>query len=220
MVGRENCMLGNVSLFCELSPDALAKIESRCVPKNYPRGAVVISEGDEATSMYILLSGSVKVFHTDADGRETILNTLGPGEYFGELALVDESPRSASVTTLEPSRLLMLSKTVFRDFMSEYPEVSYLLIKSLAHQVRRLTETVNMMGRDVYGRIKTLFDSLAVEKEGVRVIDQHMTQQDIASRIASSREMVSRVLKELKAGDYIEERGKQIVLRKKLPENW
>jgi CRP/FNR family cyclic AMP-dependent transcriptional regulator len=213
-------MLGDVSLFRGLSPDALAKIESRCVPKSYPRGAVVISEGDEATSMYILLSGSVKVYHTDADGRETILNTLGAGEHFGELALVDESPRSASVTTLEPSRLLMLSKTAFRECMNEYPEVSYLLIKSLAQQVRRLTETVNMMGRDVYGRIKTLFEGLAVEKDGVLVIGQHMTQQDIASRIASSREMVSRVLKELKGGGYIEEQEKQIVIKKKLPANW
>jgi CRP/FNR family cyclic AMP-dependent transcriptional regulator len=213
-------MLEEVPLFSGLSPDALAKIEGRCVPRNYPRNAVVISEGDEATSMYIILSGSVKVYHTDADGKETILNTQGPGQHFGELALVDESPRSASVITLEPSRLLVLSKTAFRECMEEYPEVSYLLIKSLAQQVRRLTETVNMMGRDVYGRIKTLFEGLAVDREGSLVIDQHMTQQDIASRIASSREMVSRVLKELKTGGYIEELDKQIVIKKKLPTNW
>lgn len=213
-------MLEEVPLFRGLSPDALAKIESRCVPRNYPRNAVVISEGDEATSMYIILSGSVKVYHTDADGKETILNTQGPGQHFGELALVDESPRSASVITVEPSRLLVLSKTAFRECMEEYPEVSYLLIKSLAQQVRRLTETVNMMGRDVYGRIKTLFEGLAVDKDGTLVIDQHMTQQDIASRIASSREMVSRVLKELKGGGYIEELDRQIVIKKKLPANW
>jgi CRP/FNR family cyclic AMP-dependent transcriptional regulator len=213
-------MLEEVPLFRGLSPDALAKIEGRCVSRNYPRNAVVISEGDEATSMYIILSGSVKVYHTDADGKETILNTQGPGTHFGELALVDESPRSASVITTEPSRLLVLSKTAFRECIEEYPEVSYLLIKSLAQQVRRLTETVNMMGRDVYGRIKTLFEGLAVEKDGALVIDQHMTQQDIASRIASSREMVSRVLKELKGGGYIEELDKQIVIKKKLPANW
>jgi CRP/FNR family cyclic AMP-dependent transcriptional regulator len=213
-------MLQDVPLFRGLSPDALAKIESRCVPRNYPRNAVVISEGDEATSMYIILSGSVKVYHTDADGKETILNTQGPGQHFGELALVDEAPRSASVITVEPSRLLVLSKTAFRECIEEFPEVSYLLIKSLAQQVRRLTETVNMMGRDVYGRIKTLFEGLAVEKDGNLVIDQHMTQQDIASRIASSREMVSRVLKELKSGGYIEELDRQILIKKKLPTNW
>jgi CRP/FNR family cyclic AMP-dependent transcriptional regulator len=213
-------MLDEVPLFRGLSSDALAKIESRCVTRNYARGAVVISEGDEATSMYIILSGSVKVYHTDADGKETILNTQGVGQHFGELALVDESPRSASVITLEPSRLLVLSKTAFRECMEQYPEVSYLLIKSLAQQVRRLTETVNMMGRDVYGRIKTLFEGLAVEKDGVLVIDQHMTQQEIASRIASSREMVSRVLRELKGGGYIEEQDKQILIKKKLPANW
>jgi CRP/FNR family cyclic AMP-dependent transcriptional regulator len=213
-------MLEDVPLFRGLSPDALAKIESRCVPRNYPRNAVVISEGDEATSMYIIVSGSVKVYHTDADGKETILNTEGPGQHFGELALVDEAPRSASVITLEPSRLLVLSKTAFQECLEEFPEVSYLLIKLLAQQVRRLTETVNMMGRGVYGRIKTLFESMAVEKEGMLIIEQAMTQQEIANRIAASREMVSRVFKELKGGGYIEEHDKHILIKKKLPTNW
>jgi CRP/FNR family cyclic AMP-dependent transcriptional regulator len=213
-------MLEIVPLFDGLSTDTIAKIESRAVPRNYPRNAVVISEGDEATSMFIILSGSVKVYHTEADGKETILNTQGPGPHFGDLALVDDAPRSASVMTLEPSRLLVLSKAAFKECLEESPEVGYHLVQALARQVRRLTETVNMMGRDVYGRIRTILESLAVEREGTLVIDQAMTQQDIANRIASSREMVSRVFKELKAGGYIEEQDKRIVIKKKLPLNW
>lgn len=213
-------MLEIVPLFDGLSADTIAKIESRAVPRNYPRNAVVISEGDEATSMFIILAGSVKVYHTEADGKETILNTQGPGQHFGELALVDDAPRSASVMTLEPSRLLVLSKAAFKECLEESPEVGYHLVQALARQVRRLTETVNMMGRDVYGRIRTILESMAVERDGVLVIEQPMTQQDIANRIASSREMVSRVFKELKAGGYVEEQDKRIVIRKKLPLNW
>jgi CRP/FNR family transcriptional regulator, cyclic AMP receptor protein len=213
-------MLEIVPLFDGLSPEALAKIESRAVTRNYPRNAVVISEGDEATSMFIIVSGSVKVYHTEADGKETILNSQGPGQHFGELALVDDAPRSASVMTQEPSRLLVLSKAAFREVLEESPEVGYHLVQALARQVRRLTETVNMMGRDVYGRIRTLLESLAIERDGLLVIEQPMTQQDIGNRIASSREMVSRVFKELKSGGYIEEQDKRIIIRKKLPLNW
>jgi CRP/FNR family cyclic AMP-dependent transcriptional regulator len=213
-------MLEIVPLFDGLSPEALAKIESRAVTRNYPRNAVVISEGDEATSMFIIVSGSVKVYHTEADGKETILNSQGPGQHFGELALVDDAPRSASVMTQEPARLLVLSKAAFREVLEESPEVGYHLVQALARQVRRLTETVNMMGRDVYGRIRTLLESLAIERDGLLVIEQPMTQQDIGNRIASSREMVSRVFKELKSGGYIEEQDKRIIIRKKLPLNW
>ena len=213
-------MLETVPLFDGLSPEALAKIESRAVARNYPRNAVVISEGDEATSMFIIVTGSVKVYHTEADGKETILNTQGPGQHFGELALVDDAPRSASVMTTEQSRLLVLSKAAFKECLEDSPEIGYHLVQALARQVRRLTETVNMMGRDVYGRIRTLLENLAVERDGMLVIDQPMTQQDIGNRIASSREMVSRVFKELKSGGYIEEQDKRIILRKKLPLNW
>jgi CRP/FNR family cyclic AMP-dependent transcriptional regulator len=213
-------MLEIVPLFDGLSPEALAKIESRAVARNYPRNAVVISEGDEATSMFIIVSGSVKVYHTEADGKETILNTQGPGQHFGELALVDDAPRSASVMTQEQSRLLVLSKAAFRECLEESPEVGYHLVQALARQVRRLTETVNMMGRDVYGRIRTLLESLAVERDGVLMIEQPMTQQDIGNRIASSREMVSRVFKELIDGGYVAVQDKRIVIKRKLPQNW
>jgi len=213
-------MLETVPLFDGLSPEALTKIESRAVARNYPRNAVVISEGDEATSMFIIVTGSVKVYHTEADGKETILNTQGPGQHFGELALVDDAPRSASVMTTEPSRLLVLSKAAFKECLEDSPEIGYHLVQALARQVRRLTETVNMMGRDVYGRIRTLLENMAVERDGMLVIDQPMTQQDIGNRIASSREMVSRVFKELKSGGYIEEQDKRIIIRKKLPLNW
>ncbi len=213
-------MLETVPLFEGLSLEMLARVESRAATRDFPRNAVVLSEGDEATSMFIILSGSLKVYHTDADGTETVLTTLGPGQHFGELALLDDVPRSASVMTLEPSRLLALSQTAFTECLEESPELAYRLIQALARDLRRLTKTVNMMGRQVYGRIRTLLVSMAVERDGTLVIEQPLTRQDIANRIASSREMVSRVLKELKNGGFIEERDKRIVIKKKLPPNW
>lgn len=213
-------MLETVPLFQGLSPAMLARVESHVATRYFPRNTVVINEGDEATSMFIILSGSLKVYHIDADGTETFLNTLGPGQHFGELALVDDFPRSASVMTQEPSRLLVLSKTAFMACIEESPALAYRLIRNLAGDLRRLTRTVNMMNLQVYGRIRTLLESMAVERDGMLVIEHSVTQQDIANRIASSREMVSRVLKELKAGGYLEKQGKRIFIKKKLPLNW
>lgn len=213
-------MIEEFSLLNGLSAEAIPAVAAHAVARSYPRNAVVISEGDEATSMFIIKSGSVKVYHTEPDGRETILNTLHAGQHFGELALIDSAPRSVSVMTLEPSTLLTLSKTAFRECLAQSPEIAYNLIAQLTGEVRRLTATVNMMSREVYGRIKGLLESMAVERDGVQMVELVMTQQDIASRIASSREMVSRVLKELKKGGYIDEQGKRLVILKRLPANW
>src|SRR5581483_5095057 len=188
--------------------------------RSYARHAVVITEGDDAISMFVIESGSVKVYRTESDGREIVLNILSVGQHFGELALVDETARSASVMTLEPSRLLVLPKAAFREFLAESPEIAYQLITQLVQEVRRLTQAVSTMGRDVYGRLKALLESMAVTRNGVLIIDQPMTQQDIANRIASSREMVSRILKELKSGGYIDEQDKRLLIKKKLPAHW
>ncbi|HZR03093.1 MAG TPA: Crp/Fnr family transcriptional regulator [Burkholderiales bacterium] len=213
-------MLEDVPLFRGLSTAALAKIERRTAARSYARHAVVITEGDDAISMFVIESGSVKVYRTESDGREIVLNILSVGQHFGELALVDETARSASVMTLEPSRLLVLPKAAFREFLAESPEIAYQLITQLVQEVRRLTQAVSTMGRDVYGRLKALLESMAVTRNGVLIIDQPMTQQDIANRIASSREMVSRILKELKSGGYIDEQDKRLLIKKKLPAHW
>ena len=189
---------------------------SRTVPKN----TVVVSEGDRTDSLYIIVSGKVRIYVNDKKGKEVELGQSGPGEYFGEMVL-DEGPRSASVMTLEPSRFLVVPLKDFRDFVVNNPAFALSLIEKLIARVRSLTESVKSLAlMDVYGRVARLLLELAEESGGTMVIAQRLTQQDIASRIGASREMVSRILKDLSTGGYLTQSRTGIVLHRKPPEHW
>jgi len=213
-------MLGNVPLFQGLCEEELHTIELHAVPKTYRKNTVIIEKGDESTSLYILVGGKVKVYVSDDQGKEIILNTQGPGEYLGELALLGESPRTASVMTLEDSRFLVITKRAFLECLSKNPNIALNLIKGLVRRVSALTESVsNLALRGVYGRLSNALMEHASEEDG-RLVTQRLTQQDIANLVGSSREMVSRIFKDLKAGGYISVEGKRIIINKKLPANW
>jgi CRP/FNR family cyclic AMP-dependent transcriptional regulator len=213
-------MLGNVPLFQGLCEEELNTIQLHAVPKTYRKNTVIIEKGDESTSLYILLDGKVKVYVSDDQGKEIILNTQGPGEYLGELALLGESPRTASVMTLEDSRFLVITKRAFLECLSNNPNIALNLIKGLVRRVSALTESVsNLALRGVYGRLSNTLMEHASEEDG-RLVTQRLTQQDIANLVGSSREMVSRIFKDLKAGGYISVEGKRIIINKKLPANW
>lgn len=189
---------------------------SRAVPKN----TVVVSEGDRSDSVYIIASGRVKVFLQGADGKEVVLNVQGPGEYFGDLALDDE-PRSASVATLELSRFYVVTKDDFRRFLAGNPDFAMRLIGRLMHRVRALTSNVRSLALlDVYGRVVHLLLELAVEQDGLRLVPGRLTQKDIADRVGASREMVSRIFKELVAGGYITLDKGRITIHKAPPPRW
>ena len=149
-----------------------------------------------------------------------VLSTMGPGEYFGEMVL-DEGPRSASVATLEPSRFLVVAKKDFRDFVASNPAFAQSLIDKLIRRVRALTESVKSLAlMDVYGRVARLLLEMAEERDGGLAISQRLTQQDIANRIGASREMVSRILKDLSTGGYLTQSRNGIVLHRKPPAHW
>jgi len=187
--------------------------------KAYPKNAILINEGDRSDSLYVILSGKVKVYLADEDGKEMVLNTQGPGEYFGEIML-DEGPRSASVMTLEPSKFSIVSREQFNQFLAENPEVSLELVRSLIHRVRELTKKVSDLALlDVYGRIRQLLLELAVDQDGKLVVER-LTQQEMASRVGCAREMVSRILKDLRNGGYIKDEGERLVIVKKPPPRW
>ncbi|MGB5306688.1 MAG: cyclic nucleotide-binding domain-containing protein, partial [Gammaproteobacteria bacterium] len=111
-------MIENISLFSGLSDEALAEIEKHGSIKTYRKNTIVINQDDETDSLYVILSGSVKVFISGEDGREAVLSHQGPGEYFGEMALIDRQPRAASVMTLEPSRFMIISRGDFMHCLS------------------------------------------------------------------------------------------------------
>jgi CRP/FNR family cyclic AMP-dependent transcriptional regulator len=214
-------MLKDVAIFQGLSDEDIAYLTERAATRTYPKGAIIVNEGDEGNSLFVIQSGLVKAYLSDDKGKEVILSTQGPGEYFGELALFDEAPRSASVAAMEPCKVMIVSKTQLRESILDRPQIAVILLKRLAVRVRALTENVRTLALlDVFGRlVKTLY-SLAEEKDGGLVIDQKLTQQDLANRIGASREMVSRIMNDLAEGGYIAVEGKRVSIRKKIPSSW
>jgi CRP/FNR family cyclic AMP-dependent transcriptional regulator len=209
----------------ESRPDSLTGAELRALSgqgavKSFQKHTVIVSEGEETDSLYVVLSGRVKVFVADETGKEVVLGTQGAGEYFGEMVL-DGGPRSASVMTLEPSRFLIIPKHKVRDFLRGQPDFAIRLIEKLIHRSRSLTASVkNLALMDVYGRVARLLLELAQDDGGALVIREKLTQQDIASRVGASREMVSKILKDLATGGYLSITHKRITLHKTPPRHW
>lgn len=204
-----------------LSATELLELSRLAFTRHYPARAVIVTEGEETDALYVILEGRAKAYVSDPGGREAVLSLMGAGEYFGELA-IDERPRSASVMTLEPSRLLVVPREKFRAFLAENPDFTFHFIRKLIHRIRELTKFVgNLSLLDVYGRIARLLLESAVEEDGRQVVRERLTQADIASRVGCSREMVSRIFKELTRGGYIAvEDDHRIVILKKPPEKW
>src|SRR6266850_697620 len=200
-----------------LSEAELKAVSQRAVTRVFPKNTVVVSEGDQTDSLYIIVSGRVKIYVSDDKGKEVVLNESGPGEYFGEMVL-DEGPRSASVMTLEPTRFLVVPKEDFKEFVAKSPAFSLHLICKLIKRVRALTNDVKSLAlMDVYGRVARMLLDLAVERGAVLVIENKPTQQEMASRVGASREMISRILGDLASGGYIEVERDRIVIAKSLP---
>ncbi len=205
----------------EALPEALLQqVAQQAVVRTFPKNAIVVTEGDESDSLYVLVSGRAKVFVSDADGKEVQLNQLGTGEYFGEVTL-DGGLRSASVMALEDCRCAVLRRAELAGFMSEHPDFALHVIRKLAHRVRSLTDSVRDLAFiDVYGRVARLLLELAEETDGRMVIEERLTQKDIAARVGASREMVSRIFSELTEGGYLRKEDGRIVVLRKPPARW
>ncbi|HEY5898713.1 MAG TPA: Crp/Fnr family transcriptional regulator, partial [Burkholderiales bacterium] len=188
--------------------------------RSYPKNTVVVSEGDQTDSLYVLLEGRVKAFVSDEGGREVVLNVIGRGDYFGELVL-DGGPRSASILTLEPARTYIVPRAEVERLLSENPAFARDFTRRLISKVRSLTTQVRDLAlKDVYARLAAFVEANAVEQGAQRMIPEKLTQNEIAARIGASREMVNRILKDLAAGGYVSVDGRQIMLHRKLPPHW
>jgi CRP/FNR family transcriptional regulator, cyclic AMP receptor protein len=206
-------MLKTIPLFATLSDDEFAIVKSLSVEKNYPKGAIIISEGDMGDSLYAISSGKVKVYIGDPDGREIILKLLGPGDFFGELSVIDKRPRSASVITTEPSTFRILSERAFEECISRMPSIAKHIMQALAHRVRDADRKIGSLGLlDVYGRVARTLQDLAVDDNGKRVVLEKISQQDLANMVGASREMVNRILKDLAERGFISVEPKSITL--------
>ncbi len=204
-----------------IKDEMLREIARRGDVRAFPALSTLLREGDTTDAFYILLSGRVKVFGTDSKGREVVYNTMGPGEYFGELSL-DGSSRSASVQCLEPVKCVMVRGTDMREFLGQHPDFALHLIRHLIALLRRSTDSVKSLALDdVYSRLAKLLQEMAEPDTSGRLVVPHkLTQQDLAERVGASREMISRILQQLVKGGYIERQGRRMVLLKKLPPGW
>ena len=186
----------------------------------YPKNSVFITEGDSSDSLFVVLKGKVKVFVSDNEGHEMILDTHGPGEYVGEMAL-DGNPRSASVMTLELTTFSVVARDPIREAIRRNPDFALEMISKIIDRARLATNSVKHLALlDVYGRVARLLLEMAVEADGKLAIPEKLTQQEIAERVGASRDMVSRIFRDLTAGGYISVENRIITINKRPPARW
>jgi CRP-like cAMP-binding protein len=216
----ERGLLRGVSIFADLDAGALAALERVAEARSYREGAVIVSQEEPGDTLYVLVRGRVKVVLYGQSGREVILSIFrSPGDFFGEMSLLDDQPRSASVIAAEPSRLLTLSRRDFQAHITAHPRTALRVLTELSRRLRRADEVIgNLALLDVYGRLAGKLREMAAadgeECEGGILIRERPTQAEIAAMIGTSRETVSRALSELARRGYLEMSGKKLLVRR------
>lgn len=213
--------LKEIPFLADLPDDTLLALASHAKQSTFPKQTFVITEGDETNSLYILLSGKVRVFTSDAEGKEVTLLIQTPVSYFGELALLSSEPRSASVITTEKSSCAIISRADFKKWLLDHPEIALGLIEDLAVTVRRLTDKVKQLAlSNVYERTVQVLQEMATEEGEIFVIQNRPTQQELASMVGASREMINKIMKELTKGGYVVIQEKTLRIEHKMPASW
>ena len=219
MANEENkAFLRRVPLLQSLSEIEFDQLAAGSVRKNFPKGRTIVSEGEPSQSLYILLSGRAKVQRSDSEGKEVILAVLGSGEFFGEMSLIDDAPRSASIITLESCDFMALNKDSFKSMLMQSPEVCMQIMRGLVKRLREADKKIETLALlDVYGRVARVLLDFSENVGGEMVVKSKLPRQEIAKMIGASREMVSRVMKGLEIDGYIVPMPEgKLVLREKI----
>jgi CRP-like cAMP-binding protein len=217
---RERGLLRNVSIFADLDPASVASLERLAEVRDYADGAVIVSQEERGDSLFVLVRGKVKVVLYGDSGREIILEIFkAPGDFFGEMSLLDNEPRSATVIADEASRLLVLSRRDFQSHIEAHPRTALRVLTELSRRLRRADAVIgNLALLDVYGRLAGKLRELAAsegeEVEDGVVLRHRPTQSEIAATIGTSRETVSRALSDLARRGYVVMSGKRLLLRR------
>jgi CRP/FNR family cyclic AMP-dependent transcriptional regulator len=219
VIGERTQTLKAVPFFTQLSDRELDVVRAVATEKSYPKNAVVLTEGEMGDSLYKIQTGKVKVFIGDEDGREIILKILGPGDFFGEMSMIDKQPRSASVTTIEPAMFLVLSHAAFERCVEQAPRIANMVMRVLAQRVREADRKIGTLAlMDVYGRVASTLLELSVYSNGKLMVGEKLSQQDLANMVGASREMVNRILKDLSERGFISIESKSItIINRELP---
>jgi CRP/FNR family transcriptional regulator, cyclic AMP receptor protein len=200
---------------------SLRALAARGAPRSYRKGTLIIEEGSQGDTLYLLLAGRVKAFSSDSRGREVVYGVYSAGDYFGEMSL-DGGPRSASVMAETACTCAVLTRQTLREHIRAEPEFAFELIERVIRRARLATQSARSMALlDAYGRLIGLLTSLALpQRDGTALVAQRLTHAQAAARIGCSREMVSRLMKDLASGGYVESTPQGLVLRRDLPANW
>ena len=201
--------------------DALAELAARGELRRYRKGTLLIQEGDQGDTIFIIQSGRLRAFSAGDNDREITYGVYGPGEYLGELSL-DGGPRSASVITLEACTCSVVGRRTLERFIGERPEFAFELLAKVIRRARTATHSARQLAlNDVYGRLRALLQGVAhPQPDGTQRVVERLTHQEMANRLGCSREMVSRLMKDLERGGYLQVQDSQFVLVKPLPQRW
>lgn len=206
-------ILKNVPLLSTFSDQQIATLSSCVQHRSYPRGSSILRAGEETDALYIILAGRVKVLIPDEQGREVILTMLGAQDYVGEMGLLDDLPSSATVETVEPCEMLRIPRTAFLSCVEGNGEVAMLLLRNLVKRLRDADRKIESLALiDVYGRVARLIIDMAEQVDGAWVVQRAPAKQEIARMIGASREMVSRVIKDLQEKKLIRSEKRKIIV--------
>lgn len=219
MANEENkAFLRRVPMFAGLADSQLDTLASASLRRSFPRNRTIVAEGEPSQSLYLLLSGRAKVQRSDAEGKEVILAIIGSGEFFGEMSLIDDAPRSASVITIEPCDFIAIQKDSFKATLAQSPDMAMQIMRGLVKRLREADKKIETLALlDVYGRVARVLLDFSETIDGERVVKGKLPRQEIAKMIGASREMVSRVMKGLESDGFISTQPEgRLVLREKI----
>lgn len=212
-------LLRHTSLFRDLDDDTVQRLAEISVTRSFRKGQIIFEQGDPADALYVVVEGEVKVHVDSGAGDEMVLVTLRPPDVFGELALVDGGPRSASAEALVQSTLLSLNRRTFLALLEGNPEIAELLLRALGRILRRLTEQASdLVFLDLHGRVAKLLIAFAGERgeeiEGGIALDLGVTQTDLAAMVGGSRQSVNQILRLFERRGYVDLDGRRVVVKK------
>lgn len=211
----------SIPLFAGLNTPELKLLAEAQLVRRHGKNVVVLNEGDHSDALYIIVKGQVKVSKINEEGKEVVLSVLSEGDHFGEMSLIDEQPRSASIITKTPCEFTVIRKPDFERVLSANPELALAVMRSLCQRLRSADRNIESLAlMDVYGRIARLLLDSAVQQGDKLVVEGKLTHKDIAQMVGSSREMVSRILKDLTDGGFISKEPNGIVINTTLPARW
>jgi len=209
-------------LACTAASPHTEALAARGTLRSFRRGMLLIQEGDIGSTLYIVRTGRLRAYAADPKGKEITLGLYGPGEYVGEMSL-DGGPRSANVETLETTTCAVITRETLLSYIAEEPGFALEMMARLIRRARLATESTRSLALiDVYGRFKRLLEQLSEPPlaDGRRVLHERITHQQIANHLACSREMVSRLMKDLERGGYLVWQGKLLTIPRPLPAHW